>query len=251
MSDATAVLDPAATSPTATNALEVRGLSAGYGALAVIHDVSLSVGHGEVVGLLGRNGAGKTTTLMAIAGFLGKYEGEVTVNEEPVRGPAFRRCREQLGIVLEGRSVFPSLTVGQNLNLAQADIDEAIGVFPELKPKLSLRAGLLSGGEQQMLAVARAVCRHPTALMIDELSFGLAPALCERMFERIRAIAAEKNMAVLLVEQNIHYAEIVADRVVIMNEGVIRAGFPAKELSSREAEIERIYLGAGVIAETA
>jgi branched-chain amino acid transport system ATP-binding protein len=224
-------------------ALEVRGLTAGYGSLAVVHDVGFSVQHGEVVGLLGRNGAGKTTTLMAIAGFLGRYEGEVLVDGVPLRGPAYRRTRERIGIVLEGRSVFPSLTVRQNLSLADADLDEALELFPELESKLSLRAGLLSGGEQQMLALARALCRHPAALLIDELSFGLAPALCERLFERLRAIVAARSMGVLLVEQHIHYAATVADRALIMNEGLIRTQIPGSELAAREAEVERIYLG--------
>lgn len=224
-------------------ALQVRQLTAGYGSLSVVHELSLSVRYGEIVGLLGRNGAGKTTTLMAIAGFLGKYAGEVKVDGVELRGPAYSRAREQIGIVLEGRSVFSSLTVRQNLNLAAAELEESLELFPELRPKLSLRAGLLSGGEQQMLALARAICRHPAALLIDELSFGLAPALCERMFERLRAVVAARKMGVLLVEQHVHYAQSVVDRALIMNEGTIRSEFPGSELAAREAEIERIYLG--------
>jgi branched-chain amino acid transport system ATP-binding protein len=224
-------------------ALEVKGLTAGYGALAVVHDVTFHVGRGEIVGLLGRNGAGKTTTLMAMAGFLGRYGGEVLVDGIPLEGPAYRRSRERIGIVLEGRSVFPSLTVKQNLELAEATLTEALDLFPELQSKLPLRAGLLSGGEQQMLALVRAVCRHPVALLIDELSFGLAPALCERIFDRLRAIAEAGSTGILLVEQHIHYAESVVDRALIMNEGLIRAEVPGAELAAREAEIEKIYLG--------
>jgi branched-chain amino acid transport system ATP-binding protein len=224
-------------------ALEVRSLTAGYGSLAVIHGVEFSVGHGEIVGLLGRNGAGKTTTLMAIAGFLGRYGGEVLVDGEMLSGPAYRRSRGHVGMVLEGRSVFPSLTVRQNLNLAGAELDEALELFPELQSKLSLRGGLLSGGEQQMLALARTVGRHPVALLIDELSFGLAPTVCERIFERLRSVAEATSVGVLLVEQHIHYAESVVDRALIMNEGVIRAEVLGSELGAREAEIERIYLG--------
>ena len=224
-------------------ALEVRGLTAGYGSLAVIHDVDLSVAHGEIVGLLGRNGAGKTTTLMAIAGFLGRYAGEVLVDGAPLRGPAYRRTKAQVGIVLEGRSVFPSLTVRQNLDLANAELDEALELFPELRAKLGLRAGLLSGGEQQMLALARTVGRHPAVLLIDELSFGLAPTLCERIFERLRQVAEATSVGVLLVEQHIHYAANLVDRALIMNEGLVRAEVPGSELADREAEIERIYLG--------
>ena len=165
---------------TDVHALEVRGLTAGYGALAVVHTVAFHVSRGEIVRLIGRNGAGKTTTLMAIAGFLGRYGGEVLVDGITLEGPAYRRGRERIGIVLEGRSIFPSLTVKQNLELAEADLAEALDLFPELQSKLALRAGLLSGGEQQMLALVRAVCRHPVALLIDELSFGLAPALLRK-----------------------------------------------------------------------
>jgi branched-chain amino acid transport system ATP-binding protein len=225
------------------NALEVRGLTAGYGSLAVIREVGLSVAHGEIVGLLGRNGAGKTTTLMAIAGFLGRYGGEVIVDGEVLSGPAYRRTKTRVGIVLEGRSVFPSLTVRQNLELAGVDVDEVLDLFPELGTKLSLRGGLLSGGEQQMLALARTVGRHPPVLLIDELSFGLAPTVCERIFDRLRSVAETTLVGVLLVEQHIHYAADLVDRALIMNEGVIRAEIPGSDLAAREAEIERIYLG--------
>ncbi|MWA03551.1 ATP-binding cassette domain-containing protein [Actinomadura sp. LD22] len=227
----------------AAPALEVRGLTAGYGGMAVVHDVTLSVGHGEIVGLLGRNGAGKTTTLMAIAGFLGKHEGEVRVDGTPLRGPAHKRSRGRVGILLEGRSVFPSLTTRQNLDLASVDPDVATEMFPELKPKLRLRAGVLSGGEQQMLALARTVGRHPSAILIDELSFGLAPTVCERLLSRLRSVAESTGAGILLVEQGVHYAAGVADRVLIMNEGLIRAEMPGAELIAREEEIERIYLG--------
>lgn len=231
------------TSTLQPDALQVRGLTAGYGSLSVIHDVGFSVSHGEVVGLLGRNGAGKTTTLMAVAGFLGESAGEIRINGEELRGPSYRRCRTQLGLVLEGRSVFPSLTVAQNLMLAGADVDEAIELFPELKTKLRLRAGLMSGGEQQMLALARAVGRHPSVLLIDEISFGLAPIVCGRIFDRLREIVVATAMGVLLVEQHIHYAETVVDKALIMNEGAIHSELPGSELAARESDIEQIYLG--------
>jgi branched-chain amino acid transport system ATP-binding protein len=227
----------------AFKALEVRELTAGYGGLAVIHGVSLSVAHGEIVGLLGRNGAGKTTTLMAIAGFLGKYSGEVLVEGERLTGPAYRRSREKIGIMLEGRSAFPSLTARQNLTLAGTELDEALAMFPELEAKLPLKAGVLSGGEQQMLALARTVCRHPAVLLIDELSFGLAPTVCERLLARLREVARATSTGVLLVEQHIHYAASCVDRALIMNEGLIRAEMAGSELAAREGEIERIYLG--------
>lgn len=231
------------TDTTPPSSLEVRGLSAGYGAVDVVHEVSFTVGRGEIVGLLGRNGAGKTTTLMAIAGVLGKYRGTVRVDGAELHGPAYRRSKGKVGIVLEGRSVFPSLTVRRNLELAGAELDEVLGLFPELRGKLSLRAGVLSGGEQQMLALARIVGRHPAVLLIDELSFGLAPVVCDRLFERLQSVAESTSTGVLLVEQYIHYAARIVDRALIMNEGLLRAEMPGTELADREGEIERIYLG--------
>jgi branched-chain amino acid transport system ATP-binding protein len=231
------------TEETGTAALEVRGLTAGYGSLAVIHDVTFTVGKGEIVGLLGRNGAGKTTTLMAIAGFLGKYTGEVLVEGVPLTGPSYRRSRGMIGIMVEGRSVFGTLTVRQNLQMADVDVDEAVELFPELRPKLPLRAGVLSGGEQQMLALARTVGRRPSVLLIDELSFGLAPAVSERILERLRSVATALSAGVVLVEQHIHFAASFVDRALIMNEGLVRAEIPAAELMARESEIERLYLG--------
>ena len=225
-------------------ALEVQRLTAGYGPLAVIHDVSFRVASGEIVGLLGRNGAGKTTTLLAIAGFLGKYQGDVLVDGQALDGPSYRRARGRVGIVLEGRSTFPSLTVSQNLTLAGADLDESLELFPELQPKLDVRAGLLSGGEQQMLALARTISRRPSVLLIDEVSFGLAPIVCERIFERLRAVVTTTSIAMLVVEQHIHYAESVVDRALIMNEGAIRAEMTGDELAAREDEVEHLYLGA-------
>jgi branched-chain amino acid transport system ATP-binding protein len=225
-------------------ALEVQRLTAGYGPLAVIHDVSFRVASGEIVGLLGRNGAGKTTTLLAIAGFLGKYQGDVLVDGQALDGPSYRRARGRVGIVLEGRSTFPSLTVSQNLTLAGADLDESLELFPELQPKLDVRAGLLSGGEQQMLALARTISRRPSVLLIDEVSFGLAPIVCERIFERLRSVVNATSIAMLVVEQHIHYAESVVDRALIMNEGAIRAEMSGAELAAREDEVEHLYLGA-------
>ena len=225
-------------------ALEVQRLTAGYGPLAVIHDVSFRVASGEIVGLLGRNGAGKTTTLLAIAGFLGKYQGDVLVDGQALDGPSYRRARGRVGIVLEGRSTFPSLTVSQNLTIAGADLDESLELFPELQPKLDVRAGLLSGGEQQMLALARTISRRPSVLLIDEVSFGLAPIVCERIFERLRSVVNSTSIAMLVVEQHIHYAESVVDRALIMNEGAIRAEMSGAELAAREDEVEHLYLGA-------
>jgi branched-chain amino acid transport system ATP-binding protein len=223
--------------------LSVRGLSAGYGKLPVIRQMDLSVEEGEIVAILGRNGAGKSTTLMAIAGLLPGTRGEIRVAGSPIKGSAARRCRSSLGLMLEGRSVFPSLTVAQNLQVGGVTVDAAVEVFPELSPRLSVKAGMLSGGEQQMLSLVRAMAREPRFLMLDELSFGLAPIVCDRLFATIHEVSKSKGIGVLLVEQHLHYAEAVADRVLVMHQGEIALEMPADQLSQREAEVERLYLG--------
>jgi branched-chain amino acid transport system ATP-binding protein len=234
-------------------ALEVIGLSARYGPLEVVHDLSFTVRPGEVVGMLGRNGAGKTTTMLAIAGYLPDVSGEARVSGARLSGPAFRRMRGRLGIVLEGRSIFPSLSVASNLSVAGADRERVLTLFPELKPRLKIAAGMLSGGEQQMLALARAIARDPKVLLIDELSFGLAPVACERLFRAVKEHSASLGIAVLLVEQHLHYAAAVCDRVMVMAEGRIRLETTAEGLVEQEAEVERLYLSETALssAETA
>lgn len=227
--------------------LTVDQLSAGYGGAPVVRGLSLAIDEGEVVALLGPNGAGKTTSLMAMAGFLPHVTGTVRIDDQPVTGPAYRRCREQLGIVVEGRSVVPGLTVAQNLFLSRVDPAEGVSLFPELGRRLDVRAGLLSGGEQQMLALARAVGRRPRVLLIDEVSFGLAPITCGRLFSALRGAVEQYRLTVLLVEQHIHYAAEVADRAVIMVGGEVSVEMSASELTGREEEIERLYLGAAVL----
>jgi branched-chain amino acid transport system ATP-binding protein len=224
------------------NALEVDGLCAGYGGLPIVQDLSLAVGDGEVVAIIGRNGAGKTTTLAAIGGLLKSSVNRLLVDGKPLSGPPFRRSRSEIGLVLEGRSVFPSLTVTQNLSVGRVAADVVFESFPELGRRKNVRAGDLSGGEQQILSLARAIARAPRVLLIDELSFGLAPAICNRLFEVIRQYA-RGGRAVLLVEQHLHYAELVADRVLVMHQGRICLETSAADLRSREAEIEHVYLG--------
>jgi branched-chain amino acid transport system ATP-binding protein len=229
--------------------LDVRGLSAGYGAALVISELNLHVDAGEVVAMLGRNGAGKTTTLMAIGGFVKRSAGVITVDGAAADGPPHRRMRALFGLVLEGRSVFPPLTTAQNLKVGGVAIADAMRLFPELEARLHVRAGNLSGGEQQMLSLARAMCRRPRALLLDELSFGLAPVICERLFSRIREFAAEHDIAVVLVEQHLHYAAQVADRAVVMNQGQIALELPSSELTTRAAEVEQLYLGTAQMDE--
>jgi branched-chain amino acid transport system ATP-binding protein len=228
-------------SPTA--GLDVHGLCAGYGEVLVINGLDLHVDGGEIVAMLGRNGAGKTTTLMAIGGFLRRVSGDVRVGGVSVAGAPYRRMRGRIGLVLEGRTVFGPMSTAQNLRVGGVAVPDAVELFPELEPRLNVKAGLLSGGEQQMLSLARAMLRRPDVLLLDELSFGLAPVVCDRLFSRIRRYAEDHGMAVLLVEQHLHYAAVVADRALVMNQGEIVLELPADELEDRADEIERLYLG--------
>jgi branched-chain amino acid transport system ATP-binding protein len=225
--------------------LQVEDLRAGYGPIAVVNGFDLKADAGGVIAVLGANGAGKTTMLMAIAGFLPGVKGRVLLEGRELTGPAYRRCSAGIGIVLEGRkSIVPSLTTTDNLKVARCDIDGALALFPELEPRMDVKAGQLSGGEQQMLALARAIGRQPRALLIDELSFGLAPIVCKRLFTSLREVGERTEMAIVLVEQHVHFAAEVADRAIVMQGGTVALEMRGSEIRSREAEIEELYLGA-------
>jgi branched-chain amino acid transport system ATP-binding protein len=227
---------------TAQFAVEARGLSAGYGPQAVIYDVDLTVRPGEVVALLGSNGAGKTTTLLTLAGELPPLAGDVLFDGVVARGPLYRRARNGLTFVTEEKSVFMGLTTRDNLRVAQVDVDEALTLFPELAKRLGVRGGLLSGGEQQMLTLARALARKPRVLLADEMSMGLAPMIVKRLLDAVRAAADEQNAAVLLVEQHVRKALKYADRAYVMRRGRIELSGTAAELGARIGEIEDQYL---------
>jgi branched-chain amino acid transport system ATP-binding protein len=226
-----------------TAGLTVRGLTAGYGDAKVVTDLDLHVDAGEVVAMLGRNGTGKTTTLMAIGGFIKRSSGVISVDGTVVTGPPHRRMRGLVGLVVEGRSVFAPMTTAQNLKVGGVEVADALRLFPELESRLHVRAGNLSGGEQQMLSLARAMCRRPRVLLLDELSFGLAPVVCDRLFSGVRRFADEHSIAVVVVEQHLHYAAMVADRAIVMNQGRIALELPSSQLISRASEIEQLYLG--------
>ena len=222
--------------------IECRGLSAGYGQLAVIRDLNLQVDAGEVVALIGRNGAGKTSTLLALAGELKPMSGEVLWMGKPTTAPMHARCRAGLGYLTEERSVIMNLTAADNLRLAEVKPKDAVELFPALGPVLKRTAGLLSGGEQQMLAVARALCREPKVLLADELSLGLAPLVVTRLLATLRTAAHERGVGILLVEQHVRQALSIADRVYVMDRGNVTLSGPVDEIRGRLDEIEAAYL---------
>ena len=222
--------------------IEAVGLSAGYGKLAVVHEVDLRVDAGEVVALLGANGAGKTTTLLTLAGELAPMEGEVRFLGDPTRAPMHVRCRRGLGYVTEERSVIMDMSVADNLKLAAVAPDDAFAYFPALDRIMDRKAGLCSGGEQQMLSLARALGRSPKVLLADELSLGLAPIIVTNLLQAVRAAADQRGVGVLLVEQHVRRALAVADRAYVMERGRIVLSGTAAEVEGQLDKIEAAYL---------
>ena len=220
--------------------IETRDLYAGYKGVAVVRDLSLTVAPGEVVALLGPNGAGKSTTLMTLAGELPQISGEVVLHGQPTTAPLYQRVRAGLGFVSEERAVLPGMTVAENLRVNRGDSAHALELFPELNDHVDRRVGMLSGGQQQMLALGRALCRRPSVLLADELSLGLAPIIVNRLLSAVRA-AADTGVGVLLVEQHIHKALAIADRVYILRRGEVQVEGEAGDIRNRIDEIQRLY----------
>ena len=240
-----------------TRLLDVENLSAGYANVPVVRGVNLTVEEGEVVALLGANGAGKTTTLLAISGLLKTLEGSITVLGEPTTfGTPHKTARRGLAHVPEDRSLYFGLTVRENLRLGlrgnrreqSAGYDRALELLPALKPLMDRRAGLLSGGEQQMLAMARALVSSPKLLLVDEMSLGLAPIIVERLLPIVRDIADQSGAGVLIVEQHVHLALDVCDRAYVMSHGDIVLQGSAAELKERTDLLEASYLGGEISA---
>lgn len=224
-------------------ALAAEMLSAGYGGIPVVRDVSLYVMPGEIVALLGANGAGKTTTVLTLAGEISPTSGRVLWEGKPVTSPLYKRAKTGLRLITEDRSVFMSLSVADNLRLAYRDYSSCLELFPELKPLVKRPVGLLSGGEQQMLSLARAITGDCRVLLADELSLGLAPQAVERLFEGV-LLAAQRGTAVILVEQQLERALEVAHRAYVLSGGRIVMAGSSEELARSRDEIEAFYLSA-------
>jgi branched-chain amino acid transport system ATP-binding protein len=234
------------------NVLDVRGLCAGHGRTTVARDLDLHVKAGEIVGLFGPNGAGKTTTLLTVAGCLPAHGGEIEVlGEAGGRRGAQALARRGVRLVPEDRGLFRQLTVRENLVLGlppgrgrrQAAFDEVLDGLPKLRTLLSRRAGLLSGGEQQQLALARALLGGPRLLMVDEMSMGLAPMVAAELLRILRARATAGGAGVLLVEQHVPMALQVVDRAYVLAHGRIVFSGTAAELQGSPEILASLYLG--------
>ncbi len=232
--------------------LSVDNLSAGYGKIRALHGVSLRVPQARIVCVLGANGAGKTTLMRALSGLLPVSEGQAIFDGQSIANvPAEALVRRGIAHVPQGRMVFAQLTVRDNLVLGgytrpaaevRDDIDRVLGYFPRLKERITSRAGTLSGGEQQMLAIARGLLAKPRLLMLDEPSMGVAPILKDAIFETLRDIRDRENLTLLIVEQDADIALDISDDGYVIETGRVVMQGPAAELAGNE-DIRRAYLG--------
>ena len=238
------------------NVLKVSGLKIAYGGIQAVKGIDLEVNKGELVTLIGANGAGKTTTLKAITGTLPncRVEGHIQYVGAPIKGTSsFELVKKYLAMVPEGRGVFTRMTILENLQMGaytrndkagiNADIEKWFGVFPRLKERSGQLAGTLSGGEQQMLAMARALMSHPKLLLLDEPSMGLSPIMVEKIFEVVRNVSAQ-GVTILLVEQNAKLALQAAHRGYVMDSGLITMSGNAADMLDYP-KVKAAYLGEG------
>jgi branched-chain amino acid transport system ATP-binding protein len=240
----------------ADNLLKITGLKVAYGGIQAVKGIDLEVNQGELITLIGANGAGKTTTLKAITGTLPecKVDGHIEYDGHAIKGiGSFELVKKQLAMVPEGRGVFTRMSIRENLLMGaftrndkdgiDADIEKWFSVFPRLKERAAQMAGTLSGGEQQMLAMARALMSHPKLLLLDEPSMGLSPIMVEKIFDVVRTVSAQ-GVTILLVEQNARLALQAAHRGYVMESGLITMSGDAKKMLD-DPKVREAYLGEG------
>jgi branched-chain amino acid transport system ATP-binding protein len=236
----------------ANTLLKVTGLKVAYGGIKAVKGVDFEVKEGELVTLIGSNGAGKTTTMKAITGTLPAAEGDIEYLGQSIKGKgSWDLVREGLAMVPEGRGVFTRMTITENLQMGAYirvdkpeianDIEMVFGIFPRLKERKDQLAGTMSGGEQQMLAMGRALMSRPRVLLLDEPSMGLSPIMVDKIFEVVRDVSA-RGVTILLVEQNASRALGIADRGYVMESGIVTMNGPAKELLN-DPRVRAAYLG--------
>ncbi|MDL9938376.1 ATP-binding cassette domain-containing protein [Gordonia sp. ABSL1-1] len=239
-SESTTATDPA-------EILRVDDVTVGYGGVAAVRGLNASVRAGEILTLLGPNGSGKTTSLLAMVGALDLMAGSITALGEPIDKRIERNARRGITLVPDTRGVFHRLSVADNLRLAKRrggrDIDSVYDYFPKLKTMRTRRCGNLSGGEQQMLALAKALLASPRVLLIDELSLGLSPIAVQDLLPRLRSIADDTQMAVILVEQHIDLALGIADKAIVLHHGRVAVSAPASALRENRDTVEAAYFG--------
>src|ERR1700677_3020806 len=236
----------------ATAMLKIKGLQVNYGGIQAVKGIDLEVGQGELVTLIGANGAGKTTTMKAITGIKNWAGGGIVYRGESIKGvPSYALLKRGLAMVPEGRGIFARMTILENMQMGaylrndtdeiQKDVERMFGFFPRLKERAAQLAGTLSGGEQQMLAMARAIISRPKLLLLDEPSMGLSPIMVEKIFEVVREIAKE-GLTVLLVEQNARLALKAATRGYVMDSGLVTMSGDAKDMLD-DPKVRAAYLG--------
>ncbi|MEJ2374393.1 MAG: ABC transporter ATP-binding protein [Pseudolabrys sp.] len=251
---ATAPASPAEAVTPATPILAVRGVKAYYGNIIALKGVDLEVNAGEIIAMIGANGAGKSTLMMTIFGDPRPREGEILFDGRDITGlPAHEIARMRIAQAPEGRRIFPRMTVMENLQMGATitdgshfadDLERVFRLFPRLKERADQRGGTLSGGEQQMLAIGRALMSRPRLLLLDEPSLGLAPLLSKQIFDAIRELNESEKLTVFLVEQNAYHALRLAHRGYVMVNGLITMAGPARELLQRQ-EVRAAYLEGG------
>jgi branched-chain amino acid transport system ATP-binding protein len=232
--------------------LELRGLSSGYHKIPIIFGVSFQVGAGEFVGILGHNGMGKTTLLRTIVGQLPATAGAIRfAGREIAQAPTHKRARLGLGYVPQGRQIFPGLSVFDNLRMAAASagladtvLEEVIDALPRLKPIVGRAGGVLSGGEQQILALARCLCTQPKLILLDEPTEGIQPSIIEEIIEILLRLKSERGLTIVLVEQNLDFIRRLSDRVLIIQKGRMTGEIPPDHLGDDDLVAEFVGMSA-------